>query len=260
MKLLVQVVVGLRLVQSYKSTWVMHDLNIEIGSGVTGLLGPNGAGKTTLLRMICTLQRPKSGSLTVLGLDATRSSDISQIRARIGYLPQSFGYYPAFSIRDFVEYAAWLKKVPKSTMRENVSEAIEAVDLTDRADSSLRSLSGGMLRRAGIAQAIVNNPDLLILDEPTAGLDPEQRIDLRSLIRSIGERASVVLSTHLVEDVRAVAGQIKVMDGGSLVYSGTPADLEAAGEADTAGDSAIERGYRTILGRQRAEKSLGSGI
>jgi ABC-2 type transport system ATP-binding protein len=252
-------VVGSRLTQGYKSVRVIRDLDIEVGDGVTGLLGPNGAGKTTLLRTICTLQPPKGGSLTVLGLDTARPSDVRQIRARIGYLPQSFGYYPSFSVRDFVEYAAWLKKVPRNAMRDNVTSAIGAVGLTDRARSPLRSLSGGMLRRAGIAHAIVHNPDLLVLDEPTAGLDPEQRIDLRSLVRSIGERASVIISTHLVEDVRAVAGQVRVLEEGALVFDGTPTELEAAADAEVEGDSPIERGYRTVLGRRRADSNLGSG-
>lgn len=247
-----QAVVGLQLTQGYKATEVIHELDIEVGHGVTGLLGPNGAGKTTLLRTLCTLQRLRGGSLTVLGLNSARHPDARLIRARIGYLPQSFGYYPSFSVRDFVEYAAWLKKVPRDSVRDKAAAAIAAVGLSDRAGAQLRSLSGGMLRRAGIAHAIVHDPGLLILDEPTVGLDPEQRIELRSLVRSIGRDASVILSTHLVEDVRAVADQVLVLDQGRLVFDGTPAGLEASDAGDAEGDSPIERGYRSVLNRQRS--------
>ena len=248
-------VVAEDLTQRYKRTQVFQGLDVRIGRSVTGLLGPNGAGKTTLLRTICTLHRPQGGSLNVLGLDATRSAEVRQIRGKIGYLPQSFGYYPAFSVRDFVEYAAWLKKVPSVTARQQVQEAIEAVGLEERASSSLRSLSGGMLRRAGIAHAIVNRPDLLVLDEPTAGLDPQQRIELRALLRRIGETAAVIVSTHLVEDVRAVANEIQILDQGRLVFTGTTAQLESGAVEDAEGDSVLEKGYSTVLRRSKREES-----
>jgi ABC-type multidrug transport system ATPase subunit len=173
------------------------------------------------------------------------------VRRAIGYLPQEFGFYPRFTVREFVEYMAWLKEMPGRDVPGAVQRAVERVGLADRADDRLRTLSGGMLRRAGIAQAIVNDPRILLLDEPTVGLDPEQRLDFRALLRELGVDGCVVVSTHLVEDVVAACGDVVLLECGRLVFQGTPADLESAGAADGVGDSRAERGYTVLLRNHR---------
>ncbi len=153
---------------------------------------------------------------------------------------------------EFVEYFALLKELPAARVPAAVAVAVERVELGDHAKAKLRTLSGGMLRRAGIAQAIVNEPDLLLLDEPTAGLDPEQRVAFRRLLRELGQRATVVVSTHLVEDVGAACAQVAVMDRGKLVFHGSPGDLTALGEGDDLGDAPLERGYSAVLRESRS--------
>ncbi len=205
-------------------------VNLETGPGVFGLLGPNGAGKTTLLRMMATVIPPTTGRLRLLGRDPGGYGPRREVRRRLGYLPQSLGYYPGFTVAEFVEYFALLKEMPSARVPGAVATAIERVDLGGRARAKLRTLSGGMLRRVGIAQAIVNEPELLLLDEPTAGLDPEQRVHFRALLRDLGQRATVVVSTHLVEDVGAACSQVALMDQGKIVFQGTPAELTARGD------------------------------
>jgi ABC-2 type transport system ATP-binding protein len=222
-------------------------LDLRLGAGVHGLLGPNGAGKTTLIRALATVLRPAGGHLDLLGQPMHGRPDRRALRRRLGYLPQDFGYYPRFTVREFVEYMAWLKEIEPGHIRDAVRRAIERVGLADRAGARMRTLSGGMLRRAGIAQAIVNEPDLLLLDEPTVGLDPGQRLDFRRLLRELGETSCVVVSTHLVEDVAAACTSVVLVDAGRVVFRGTPADLTAAADASAAGDSPIERGYSTLL-------------
>src|SRR5699024_1527255 len=168
-------------------------LSLRLGQGVHGLLGPNGAGKTTLIRSLATVVRPAGGHLTLLGRRQGGRVELRALRRRLGYLPQEFGYYPRFTVREFVEYMAWLKELQPSRVPDAVQHAIDRVGLTDRADDRMKALSGGMLRRAGIAQAIVNDPDVLLLDEPTVGLDPAQRLEFRNLLRELGERACVVV-------------------------------------------------------------------
>jgi ABC-type multidrug transport system ATPase subunit len=173
-------------------TEAVAGVRLETGPGVFGLLGPNGAGKTTLLRMLATVIPPSTGQVRLLGRDPGSYGPRREIRRRLGYLPQNLGYYRGFTVADFVEYFALLKEMPPGRVPQAVAAAIERVDLGGRARAKLRTLSGGMLRRAGIAQAIVNEPELLLLDEPTAGLDPEQRVAFRALLRDLGERATVI--------------------------------------------------------------------
>jgi ABC-2 type transport system ATP-binding protein len=227
-------------------------VDLEAGTGVFGLLGPNGAGKTSLLRMMATVISPTSGSLRLLGRDPATSDERRAIRRRLGYLPQNLGYYPGFTVVEFVEYFALLKEMPPSRVSRAVATAIERVDLGDKAKAKLRTLSGGMLRRVGIAQAIVNEPELLLLDEPTAGLDPEQRVTFRELLRDFGQRGSVVVSTHLVEDVGAACSEVALMDRGKIVFLGSPEDLRVRGEGHGAGDSPLERGYSAVLAGARS--------
>jgi ABC-2 type transport system ATP-binding protein len=222
-------------------------VDLDAGPGVFGLLGPNGAGKTSLLRMMATVIPPTSGSLRLLDRDPRVLDERREIRRRLGYLPQNLGYYPGFTVVEFIEYFALLKDMPSARVPRAVAAAVERVDLGDKARAKLRTLSGGMLRRVGIAQAIVNEPELLLLDEPTSGLDPEQRVSFRELLRDFGERATVVVSTHLVEDVGAACSQVALMNRGEIVFRGTPEDLRLRGEHEGAGDSALERGYSAVL-------------
>jgi ABC-type multidrug transport system ATPase subunit len=228
-------------------------VSLQAGPGVFGLLGPNGAGKTTLLRMMATVIPPTTGHLRLLGRDPGAYGPRREVRRRLGYLPQNLGYYPGFTVAEFVEYFALLKEMPAARVPAAVATAVERVDLSGKARAKLRTLSGGMLRRAGIAQAIVNDPELLLLDEPTAGLDPEQRVAFRALLRGLGERATVVVSTHLVEDVGAACSEAVLMDAGKIVFHGTPAELTARGDGTrTAGDAPLERGYGAVLGEARS--------
>src|SRR5690349_14105625 len=195
-------------------------LDLAMGTGGHGLLGPNGAGKTTLMRSLATVLKPADGRLTLLGESVDGRADLRKVRRRLGYLPQQFGFYPRFTVREFVEYMAWLKEMPKTAIAGAVQRAVERVGLADRADAKMKTLSGGMLRRVGIAQAIVNDPLVLLLDEPTVGLDPEQRLAFRELLRGIGTEACVVVSTHLVEDVAAACTDVVLLDEGRLVWQG----------------------------------------
>ncbi|HEY2491175.1 MAG TPA: ABC transporter ATP-binding protein [Streptosporangiaceae bacterium] len=237
-------------------TQAVAGVTLETGPGVFGLLGPNGAGKTTLLRMMATVIPPSSGRVRLLGRDPGGYGPRREIRRRLGYLPQNLGYYPGFTVAEFVEYFALLKEMPPGRVPQAVAGAIERVDLGGRARAKLRTLSGGMLRRAGIAQAIVNEPELLLLDEPTAGLDPEQRVAFRALLRDLGERATVIVSTHLVEDVGAACSEVGLMDAGKIVFQGTPDELTARGEGTgAAGDAPLERGYSAVLAAARSARA-----
>ena len=227
-------------------------VNLEAGPGVFGLLGPNGAGKTSLLRMLATVLPPSSGKLRLLDRDPGRPATRREIRRRLGYLPQNLGYYPSFTVVEFIEYFALLKEMPPRTVPKAVAAAVETVDLGSKAKAKLRTLSGGMLRRVGIAQAIVNDPELLLFDEPTAGLDPEQRVAFRALMRDLGQRATVIVSTHLVEDVGAACSEVALMSEGKIVFRGTPAELTARGEGHGVGDAPLERGYTAILAAARS--------
>ena len=228
-------------------------LDLTLGTAVHGLLGPNGAGKTTLMRALATVTKPAGGRLTLLGQLVDGRTDLRQVRRGLGYLPQQFGFYPRFTVREFVEYMAWLKEMPKAEVPGAVQRAIDRVGLTAKAGARMRTLSGGMLRRAGIAQAIVNDPAVLLLDEPTVGLDPEQRLDFRELLRDLGLDSCVLVSTHLVEDVAAACTDVVLINEGRLVYQGTPDDLVTQGGPGDAGDSPAERGYSALLRRHRAE-------
>ncbi|GAA2331513.1 ABC transporter ATP-binding protein [Streptomyces kunmingensis] len=227
-------------------------LDLSLRPGVHGVLGPNGAGKTTLMRALSTVVKPAGGSLTLLGAPVEGRADLRAVRRRLGYLPQQFGFYPRFSVREFVEYMAWLKEMPPTATADAVQRAIDRVGLTAKADARMKTLSGGMLRRAGIAQAIVNDPELLLLDEPTVGLDPEQRLDFRDLLRELGADSCVMVSTHLVEDVVAACTDVILMNEGRLLFQGTPDDLIARGGQSDAGDSPAERGYSALLRRHRS--------
>lgn len=241
---------GVRLGRRRAARTALNGLSLDLRTGVHGLLGPNGAGKTTLMRVLATVLSATWGDVTLLGRDVRDERQRLQVRRRLGYLPQSFGSYPRFTVREFVEYFAWLKEVPSSRAPASVARAIDRVGLAERADSKMRSLSGGMLRRAALAQALVNDPQLLLLDEPTAGLDPEQRVLFRRLLREIGAETTVLVSTHIVQDVASVCDEVIVVEAGRVVLRGTPADLEVLGHSmgtPSADVSALELGYTAAL-------------
>jgi ABC-2 type transport system ATP-binding protein len=240
------------LTRRFGRTQAVAGVSLRTGAGVFGLLGPNGAGKTSLLRVMATVIPPSSGSLRLLGRDPAAYGPRREVRRKLGYLPQNLGYYPGFTVAEFAEYFALLKEVPSGRVRAAVTTAIDRVDLGRQANAKLRTLSGGMLRRAGIAQAIVNEPQLLLLDEPTAGLDPEQRVAFRELLRDLGQDTTVMVSTHLVEDVGAACTELALMDDGKIVFQGTPAELTARGAGHSVGDAPLERGYSAVLAAARS--------
>lgn len=241
-----------RVSHRFGSTLALDEVELRIQPGVLGLLGPNGAGKTTLMRVLATVLPIDEGQAFVGGLDISDAQQAVEVRRRLGYLPQVVGYYSAFTAAEFVEYVAWLKAMSPSEASEAVPWALEHVGMTDRAKVKMRKLSGGMRRRVGIAQAIVNRPSLLLLDEPTAGLDPEQRVIFRRLLRSLGESSAVVVSTHLVEDVAAACTRVAVMKEGKVCFEGTPQNLVDLGaDAAVDGDTPVERGYLAALHTRR---------
>jgi ABC-2 type transport system ATP-binding protein len=216
------------LTKRYGRAQVLDRIDVEIGQGVTGLLGPNGAGKTTLLRCLATTLAPDGGQARILGLDPADAAQRTGIRRRLGYLPQDPGSYPHFTAFELVDYVAILKEITDRKERHReVRRVLAEVDLADRSTTKVRKLSGGMRQRLALAQALLGEPDLLILDEPTVGLDPEQRMRFRALISRLGESRTVLLSTHQTEDVAALCERVVVMTGGRAVFEGTPQQLAA---------------------------------
>lgn len=234
------------LTQGYGRQVVVSNIDFSLDSGIYGLLGPNGAGKSTLLRTLATVMPPLRGEMRICGNRVRSMSDVRLTRRSIGYLPQHFGYFGEFTVYEFVRYCAWLRELPMSEARKATLRAISEVHLADRKDTKLKKLSGGMLRRCGLAQAIVGDPPILLLDEPTVGLDPAQRLEFRELIRSL-KNATVILSTHLVEDVAAVCDEAIVMAEGRFLFRGPPTALAEAATPGAAGDTALERGYTAVL-------------
>lgn len=205
-----------RVSKQYKNLIAVDRISVDLGTGVYGLLGANGAGKTTLMRMICGILRPTGGTITLDGMDVGEEA----YRAVLGYLPQDFGYYPEFSAEDFLLYLAALKGIPRAQARTRAEELLELVSLSDVRRKKIKTFSGGMKQRLGIAQALLNDPRLLILDEPTAGLDPKERVRFRELIDDFGKDSIVLLSTHIVSDVEQIADEILLMKGGRLIHQG----------------------------------------
>lgn len=201
----------------------VSDLSLDLGPGILGLLGPNGAGKSTLMRVLATLAKPTAGRVRWNGVDI--ASDPNGLRACLGYLPQDFGVYSALSAREFLGFLAAVKGLAGARSRERVDTCISLVGLDESADRRLGEFSGGMRQRVGIAQALLNDPALLIVDEPTVGLDPEERMRFRHLLTDLAGQRLVILSTHIVSDVEASATALAVMDGGKLRFHGSPEAL-----------------------------------
>lgn len=210
-----------RISKQYKNKIAVDRLSLTLSNGVYGLLGANGAGKTTLMRMICGILKPTSGEVTFNGIDVSEE----RYRDNLGYLPQDFGYYPEFSAQDFMYYMASLKGLTKSQAKAKTKELFEIVSLSDVAQKKIKTFSGGMKQRLGIAQALLNNPKILVLDEPTAGLDPKERVRFRNLISELGQNRIVLLSTHIVSDVENIANIILVMKDGQFIHNGALEDI-----------------------------------
>ena len=213
-----------RLTKQYKNKIAVDRMSFTLTEGVTGLLGSNGAGKTTLMRLLCGILVPTGGTVTCDGMDVSSE----EYRDILGYLPQEFGYYPEFTGRDFLLYMAAVKGLPRSDALRKTEELIELVGLGPAARKKVRTYSGGMKQRLGIAQALLGDPQVLIMDEPTAGLDPQERIRFRELIAGLGKNRIVLLSTHIVSDLEHIADRLMIMKDGGLVWQGE----WSAGEGD----------------------------
>lgn len=205
-----------RISKQYRNKIAVDRVCAKLHQGVYGLLGANGAGKTTLMRMLCGILKPTSGTITFDGIDVSEE----QYRGILGYLPQDFGYYPEFTAMDFLLYFAALKGIPKAWAKQKATELLTLVSLEDSGRKKIKTFSGGMKQRLGIAQALLNDPKLVILDEPTAGLDPKERVRFRNLIEQLGKDSIVLLSTHIVSDIEHIADQVLVMKDGQLIFQG----------------------------------------
>lgn len=205
-----------RITKQYKNKIAVDRISFTLTKGVTGLLGANGAGKTTLMRLLCGILVPDSGTVSCDGMGV----ESEEYREILGYLPQEFGYYPEFTGRDFLLYMSAVKGLRKPEAKRKTEELIELVGLKDAARKKVRTYSGGMKQRLGIAQALLNDPQVLIMDEPTAGLDPQERIRFRDLIADIGQNRVVLLSTHIVSDLEHIADRLMILREGKLLWQG----------------------------------------
>lgn len=215
-----------RVSKQYGNKIAVDRISLKLQPGIYGLLGENGAGKTTLMRLLCGILKPTAGSISLDGTDVTTE----EYRAELGYLPQDFGYYPDFTGVEFLLYMAALKGLNKAEARRKSREMLELVGLGEMGKKKIKTYSGGMKQRLGIAQALLGEPKLLVLDEPTAGLDPKERVRFRELIAEWGKENIVLLSTHIVSDIEHIADTILMMKNGQLLYQGAweeKEDLEA---------------------------------
>lgn len=209
--------------KQYGDVWALRDVDLELTDGVVGLLGPNGAGKSTLMRIVTTFSTPTEGTVRWNGTDVTENA--GELRRALGYLPQEFGVYPDLTAREFLSYLAAVRGVARPGDR--IDELLALVNLDDARDRKLGGFSGGMKQRVGIAQALLTDPDLLVVDEPTVGLDPEERVRFRNVLAALAEDRIVVLSTHIVPDVEATATDVAILSDGSVVTQATPGSLLA---------------------------------
>ncbi len=213
------------LAKDYGKFRALDDISLDIGTGMFGLLGPNGAGKTTLMKIITTVLRPTSGLVMVAGQDVMR--DPHTVRQNLGYLPQDFGFYKSLNAYELLDYIGTMKNIPRQHRRQQIDNVLEQVNLHRDAKRRVGDYSGGMKQRLGIAQALMGDPVLLVVDEPTAGLDPEERIRFRNLLARISGQRTIILSTHIVADIEASCNQVAVLNRGRLRFDGMPAELIA---------------------------------
>ncbi len=211
--------------KKFKDFYAVQDIHLKFENGIYGLLGANGAGKTTLMRMLCTLLKPSEGEILYEGVNIFEKEE--NYRKILGYLPQDFGYYPEFTAQDYLLYIASLKGLKPAYAKRRCQELLEVVSLSQVRKKKIKTFSGGMKRRLGIAQAVLNHPKILILDEPTAGLDPKERVRFRNLISTLSEDRIVLLSTHIVSDVENIANEILIMKDGRMEAIGTVEELTA---------------------------------
>jgi ABC-type multidrug transport system ATPase subunit len=212
------------LIKKYnKEKYGLHDFSLTVENGILGLLGPNGAGKSTLMKIIATISQPTGGNITLDGVDITKEP--GHIRKILGYLPQDFGVYPNLNAYEFLEYIAAMKGVGGANLRPRIEQLLEGVNLTEAAKKPIGTYSGGMKQRIGIVQALLNNPKVLIFDEPTVGLDPEERVRFRNLISELASDCIVILSSHIVSDIETIADEVAVMKGGRLITKALQADV-----------------------------------
>ena len=211
-----------RLTKQYENKIAVDGVSLQLTNGVYGLLGANGAGKTTFMRMLCGILKPTSGTVTFDGMDVSSE----EYRAELGYLPQDFGYYPDFNGMDFLLYMASLKGLTKTEAKRKSKKLLELVSLSDVAKKKIATYSGGMKQRLGIAQALLNDPKIIILDEPTAGLDPKERVRFRNLIKELGTESIVLLSTHIVSDIEHIADTVLMMKAGQIVFNGSADEID----------------------------------
>lgn len=208
--------------KQFKEKVAVNDVTLTLKPGVIGLLGANGAGKTTLMKTVCGVLKPTAGTITYNGLDSSEAA----YRDRLGYLPQDFSYYPNFTAKQYLTFMAALKGLDSEEAKKKIPALLKTVNLEDVQNKKIKTFSGGMKQRLGIAQAVLNNPSILVLDEPTAGLDPKERVRFRNLIAELGKDSIVILSTHIVSDVEQIADRILMYRDGSVVFDGTVADLD----------------------------------
>lgn len=237
------------LTKQYSKTVAVDHVDLKLKSGVIGLLGANGSGKTTIMKMICGILPPTTGHVYYNGADILKNYDSYVMN--LGYMPQHLGFYPTFTIQEFLEYMSVVKGLNKEFYKKKIDELLVKLNLEDKRKAKIKSLSGGMLRRVGIAQALLNEPKILILDEPTAGLDPKERIVLRNIISRVGEDSIVLLSTHIVSDVESIADKIIMMKKGKVLYYDEPEKLLTAVE---------NKVFEVTCDRKTAEKYMMNNI
>lgn len=215
------------LTKKYKKKKVLQDLHLSVERGLVGLIGPNGAGKTTLMRMLAAVSRPSSGDITINGYSIQR--DTSSVRKQIGYLPQHFQLYPQLTASEFLDYIGYLKKDRSFHHEVEKNRLLDALNLRSQQHQKIKTFSNGMKQRLGIAQALYGEPSLLIFDEPSAGLDPEERLRFRNIMADVSSRRTVILSTHIVEDIESSCDMLIVINKGKILFTGTPSDLQSKG-------------------------------
>ncbi len=240
------------LTKGFKNKRVFDDLSLTLDNGIYGFLGPNGAGKTTLIRCICGVYKLKNGVIEANGAKVGEKKYIDSL----GYLPQSFGLFRDMPVDDALNYMAGLKGIDKKSAAEEIDRVLKIVNLSDRKYDRIKSLSGGMTRRLGIAQALLGDPKLLIFDEPTAGLDPEERIRFKKIIGGLSKDKTVLISTHICSDIESLCDKVIVIDHGKICYNGELEGLENIGtnsDIKDEGESKLERGYLCLLNKDLQE-------